>query len=111
MEQRDQQGGQCKIQKEMLIIFPKTVRRSSGPCAFLVAQKVKNLPAMQETTCSTGDLGLIPGSGRSRGEGNDNPLQYSYLGNSMDRGAWQATVHGVARVGNDLATKPPNINS
>ena len=41
------------------------------------------------------------------GEGNGNPLQYSCLDNPMDRGAWQATVHGVARVGHDLATKPP----
>ena len=55
---------------------------------------VKNPPAMQETACSTVDLGLIPGSGRSPGEGNGNPLQYSYLGNPMDRGVWQATVHG-----------------
>ena len=41
------------------------------------------------------------------GEGNGNQLQYSCLENPMDRGAWQATVHGVARVGHDLATKPP----
>ena len=41
------------------------------------------------------DAGLIPGSGRSPGEGNGNPLQYSCLENSIDRGAWQATVHGV----------------
>ena len=47
-----------------------------------------------------------PGSGRSPGGGNGNPLQYSCLGNSMDRGAWRATVHGVARVGHDLVTKP-----
>ena len=45
---------------------------------------------------NVGDLGLIPGLGRSPGEGNGNPLQYSCLGNSMDRGNWQATVHGVA---------------
>ena len=51
---------------------------------------VKNLPA------NIGDMGLIPGLGRSPGEGNGNPLQYSCLGNSMDRGAWWATVHGVA---------------
>ena len=51
-------------------------------------------------------LGSIPGSGRSPGEGNGNPLQYSCLGNPMDRGAWRATVCGVARVRNDLATKP-----
>ena len=41
------------------------------------------------------DTGLIPGSGRLLGVGNGNPLQYSYLKNSMDRGAWQAAVHGV----------------
>jgi len=52
---------------------------------------VKNLPANEE------DVGSIPGSGRSPGEGNGNPLQYSYLGNPMDRGAWWATVHGVTK--------------
>ena len=52
---------------------------------------VKNLPA------SGGDAGLIPGSGRSLGDGNGNPLQYSCLGNPMDREAWQATVHGVEK--------------
>ena len=52
---------------------------------------VKNLPV------SAGDLGLMPGSGRSPGEGNDNPVQYSSLENSMDRGAWWAMVHGVAK--------------
>ena len=50
---------------------------------------VKNLPAMQETW-----LGSISESGRSPGEGNGNPIQYSCLENSMNRGAWQATVHG-----------------
>ena len=54
----------------------------------------------------TGDSGSIPGSGRSPGEGNGNPLQYFCLGNSMDRGAWRPTVHGVARAGHDLVTKP-----
>ena len=58
--------------------------------------------------CNAGDLGLIPGSGRSAGEGNGNPLQYSCLGNPMDRGAWRTTVHGVARVRHDLATKTTN---
>ena len=51
----------------------------------------------KESACNAGDLDLIPGSGRSPGEGNGNPLQYSCLENSMDRGAWQATVHGVAK--------------
>ena len=59
------------------------------------SDSVKNPPAMQETTCSAGDLGLIPGLERSPGEGNGNPLQCSYLGNLMDRGDWQAAVHGV----------------
>ena len=59
--------------------------------AFLVAQVVKNLLAMQEI------LGLIPRSGIFPGEGNGNLLQYSCLENSMDRGAWWATVHGVTK--------------
>ena len=52
---------------------------------------VKNPPA------NAGDTGSIPGSGRSSGDGNGNPLQYSCLENPMDRGAWQATVHGVTK--------------
>ena len=58
--------------------------------ASLVAQLVNNLPAMQKT-------GLISGSGRSPGEGNGNPLQYSYLENPMDTGAWRPTVHDVVK--------------
>ena len=53
--------------------------------------------------CYVGDLGLIPGLGRSPEEGNGNPLQYSDLENSMDRGAWQATVHGVADMNERLS--------
>ena len=53
----------------------------------------------KEYACNAGDPGSVPGSGRSPGEGNDYPLQYSCLENPIDRGAWQATVHGVARVG------------
>ena len=49
----------------------------------------------KESACNAGDQGLIPGSGRSPGEGNGNSLQYSCLGNPMDRGAWLTTVHGV----------------
>ena len=52
---------------------------------------VKNLPA------NAGDTGSIPWSGRSLGEGNNNPLQYSCLGNPMEKGAWWAIVHGVAK--------------
>ena len=51
----------------------------------------------KESACKAGDLGLIPEFGRSPGEGNGNPLQYSCLENSMDRGAWQAIVHGVTK--------------
>ena len=51
----------------------------------------------KESACSVGDLGLIPGLGRSPGEENGYPLQYSCLENSMDTGAWQATVHGVTK--------------
>jgi len=59
----------------------------------------------KESACNAGDLGLIPGLGRSPGEGNGNPLQDSCLENPMDRGAWQARVCGVQRVGHDLVTK------
>ena len=59
----------------------------------------------KESARNAGDLGLILGSRRSPGEGNGNPFQYSYLDSSMDRGAWQATVHGVAqRIRHDWAT-------
>ena len=51
----------------------------------------------KESACNSGELGLIPGLGRFPGEGNDNPLQYSCLDNPMDRGAWQVTVHKVAK--------------
>ena len=49
----------------------------------------------KEPACNAGELGSIPGSGRFSGEGNGNPLKFSCLENSMDRGAWRATVHGV----------------
>ena len=51
----------------------------------------------KESSCNEGDSSLIPGLGRSPGGGNDNPLQYSCLESSMDRGAWWATVHGVEK--------------
>ena len=51
----------------------------------------------KESACNAGVLDLIPGLGRSTGEGNSYPLQYSCLENSMDRGAWWATVHGVTK--------------
>ena len=54
-----------------------------------------SLVAQTKSACNAGDLGLVHGLGRSRGEGNGNLLQQSLLENSTDRGAWQATVHGV----------------
>ena len=60
----------------------------------VVVLVIKNLPANAR---NTGDAGSIPGLERSPGEGNGNPLQYSWLKNSMGRGAWQATVHGVTK--------------
>ena len=61
----------------------------------------------RESACNAGNSGSVSGLGRSPGEGNGKPLQYSCLENLMDRGALWAIVHGVARVGHDLATKPP----
>ena len=69
--------------------------------ACLMVQVVKTPPAMQE---NTGDMGLIPGLGRTPGEANGNPLQYSYPGNPTDRGDGWATVHGVAKSPTQLST-------
>ena len=68
--------------------------------AFTIYTVYKSFPHSsvgKESACNAGDLGLIPGLGRSPGEGNGNPLQYSCLENPMDRGAWQVIVHGVAK--------------
>ena len=51
----------------------------------------------KESACNVGDLGSVPGLGRSPGEGHGNPLQYSCLENPIDRGAWQAIIHGVTK--------------
>ena len=72
----------------------------SDGLGFLLQFGFRRFPGGSEVKASArnaGDLGLIPGSGRSPGEGNGNPLQYSCLENPMDRGAWWATVHGVAK--------------
>ena len=74
------------------------------PGGFPGVSVVKKLPAIAGDTRNPGS---IPGLGRSPGEGNENPLQYSCLENPMDRGARRAIVHGVTRVGHDLTTKPP----
>ena len=74
-----------------------TVKRASQ-----VVLVVKNLPA---NALDKGDVGLILELGRSPGDGNGNPLQYSCLENPVNKGAWQATVHRLQRVGHSLATK------
>ena len=63
------------------------------------------------SACNVGDLGSIPGLGRSPGEGNDNPLQHSCLENPMDRGAWWATVNGVAKSQTRLSDFTFSFNS
>ena len=88
-------------------IYPCTTDRSSE---FFFPFKGRSIPKFlkgavifpggsdgKESACNAGDLGWIPGSGRSPGEGTGYPLQYSCLENSMNRGAWQATVHGVTQ--------------
>ena len=81
------------------VFWPNVLRGFPG------GSVAKNPPGNAE------DTGLIPGSGRSPGGGNGNALQYSCLGNPMDRGAWLDTVHRVQRVGHDWATKQPNNNN
>ena len=79
------------IELSPVTAFPHSVQCNIG---FSSGSVVKNPPA---STVDAGDLGSIPGSGKSPGEGNGYPLQYSCLENSMDRGGWRATVHGVAK--------------
>ena len=64
----------------------------------------------EEFTCNAGDSDSIPGSGRSSGERNGNSLQYSCLENSMERGAWQATVHGIAKSQTQLSDSEQRQN-
>ena len=82
-----------QVPKLVRVQFCFSLDPTSG--ASQVALVVKNLPA---NTGDAREVGSIPGSGRSPGEGNGNPLQYSCLENPMDRGAWRATVHRVARI-------------
>ena len=75
----------------MYLLICSVLRNTEG---FPGGSVVKNLPV---DAGDSGDAGSIPGSGRSPGGGSGNPLQYSYLKNSMDRRAWKTTVHGVAK--------------
>ena len=94
-----------------------TTEPSGKPCLSDVVISICYIPCSsvdflgglvsKESACNAGDPDSIPGSGRSPGGEHGNPLQYSYLENPMERGAWQATVHGVVRARHELATKPP----
>ena len=74
-----------------MIPFPVNCQKSEVP------QKTKDGSDGKESACNAGDQDSVPGSGRSPGEGNGNPLQYLCLENPMDRGTWQATVDGIAK--------------
>ena len=88
--------------KNITVIFNQTLSDPEHATVLKEARSYAMLgfpcgSAGREFTCNARDMGLIPRLGRSPGEGNDKPLQYSYLENPMDRGAWQATVHGVEK--------------
>ena len=77
-------------------------KNRSQPCGTLYRPRLHRLhfpggSESKESACNVEDVGLIPGSGRVPGEGNDNPLQYSCLENSTDREAWWAILHGVTK--------------
>ena len=78
-------------------------------CVYIVYMGFPSGSVVKNPPANTGDTGLIPGQGRSSGEGNGNPLQYSCLGNPMDRGAWCAAVYGVTRVGHNWVTKQHSV--
>ena len=88
--------------------------RGHGIPSLLTGGKICDYPhtcggsECKESACSAGHPGSIPGLGRSPGERNGNPLQYSCLENYIDGGAWWATVHGLQRVGHDCVTNNNN---
>ena len=90
---------QCKQWQTLFSWAPKSLQVVTAAMKLEDACSL-NFPSGSEvkaSACNAGDLGLIPGSGRSPGEGNGNPLQYSCLENTMDGGAWWAAVYGVAQ--------------
>ena len=86
----------------MLHVWPRIAFISKRSGGFPGGAVVKNLPANAGDTRVSG---LTPGSRRCPGRGNGSLIQYACLRNPMERGAWQATAHGVARVGHDLVTE------
>ena len=88
-------GGRAKKEGHFTDMYVDTVNSLGRTWASQLALVVKNPPGAN--AADSRDVGLIPGSGRSPGVGNGNPLQYSCLGNPKDREAWWATVHRVAK--------------
>ena len=81
-------------------LSPVILRLNSESTIKILFVSLKGFPGGsdgKESACNAGDLGLIPGLGRSPGEGDNYPLQYFCLENSMDRGVWWVTVHGVTK--------------
>ena len=76
---------------------PSYPHKTAQKNAILYKKELPRWLRGKESACNAGDTGMIPGSGRSPGEGNGNPLQYSCLETPMERRAWQAAVHGVAK--------------
>ena len=90
---------------KMILFLPKEViSRFDNVVLNFITEGFPGGSDGKESACNAGYPGLIPGLGRSAGEGNGNPLQYSCLENSKDRGAWWSTVHGSQRVGHNWAT-------
>ena len=93
----------CELVTQILVPVPYMSFRKDEwlvLCRISAGLRMKGFPGgsdSKESTCSVRDWGSIPGLGRSPGEGNGNPLQYSCLENSMDKGDWQATVHGTTK--------------
>ena len=73
------------------------MKKSTEKAGIILVMGFPGGSVLRNPLANAEDAGSIPGSGRSPGEENGNPLQYSYLGNPMDRGIWRATVHGVAK--------------
>ena len=101
--------------KPLMFLFPITASRpfcflytSESPSLIFMSSAYTTIPggsAVKNLPVNIGDSGSIPGLGRSFGEGNGNPFQYSCLGNPMDRGDWRAAVHGVSGVRHNIVTK------
>ena len=91
------QGLRCSIKRNSRIVEFGDLRQRCFWYAFSVHPGFPGGSDGKESACSAGDPGSVPGSGRSPGEGNGYPLQYSCLEIPMDRGAWQTTVHGFEK--------------